>query len=109
MFAPDIFAITATSLADPSRTAFTTVTAIPLHNQEAQAFPIVLGASGINAKSQDCCSGTSSCRRERKANGSQHPHECCDLDSLRGREETSFSTGRRHFLRLAPGSRSLRR
>jgi hypothetical protein len=53
MLAPDTFPIAATSLADPSKTASANVTAVPLDNQKAQVFPIILGASGINAKSQD--------------------------------------------------------
>jgi hypothetical protein len=58
MVAPDVFAITATSLAHPSKSKFAIVTAVALDNQKAQAFPIILGASGIDAKSQECCSGT---------------------------------------------------
>jgi hypothetical protein len=52
------FSVTATSNADPTKTASASVTVTPLENQEEQAFPIKLGASGVNANSQDCCSGT---------------------------------------------------
>jgi len=58
LLAADTYSITATSVADPSKTASATVTAIPLENQEQQTFPIALGTSGVNANSQDCCSGT---------------------------------------------------
>jgi hypothetical protein len=56
--ATDTFSIIATSDADPTKTASASVTVTPLENQEQQTFPIKLGASGINANSQDCCSGT---------------------------------------------------
>jgi hypothetical protein len=52
------YSITATSSADPSKTAAASVTAIPLENQVQQSFPIELGTSGVNANAQDCCSGT---------------------------------------------------
>jgi hypothetical protein len=55
---PDSYSITATSNADPSKTASASVMVIPLENQEEQKFPIELGASGVNANTQDCCSGT---------------------------------------------------
>jgi hypothetical protein len=48
----------ATSNADPTKTASAYVTVTPLENQQQQNFPIKLGASGVNANSQDCCSGT---------------------------------------------------
>ena len=51
------FSVTATSNADPTKTASASVTVTPLENQEQQAFPIKLGASGVNANA-DCCSGT---------------------------------------------------
>ena len=54
----DTYSITAASSADPSKTASASVTAIPLENQLQQTFPIELGTSGINANTQDCCSGT---------------------------------------------------
>jgi hypothetical protein len=47
-----------TSNADPTKSASASVTVTPLENQEQQTFPIKLGASGVNANSQDCCSGT---------------------------------------------------
>ena len=55
---PRTYSITATSAADPSKTASVQVSVIPLENQAAQTFPIELGASGLNSKSIDCCSGT---------------------------------------------------
>ena len=55
---PHTYTITATSQADPSKTVSASVTAIPLENQEQQNFPIELGTSGVNANTQDCCSGT---------------------------------------------------
>lgn len=55
---PRTYSITATSAADPSKTASAQVSVIPLENQAAQTFPIELGASGLNSKSIDCCSGT---------------------------------------------------
>lgn len=58
LFTTDTFSVTATSNADPTKTASASVTVTPLENQEEQAFPIRLGASGVNANSQDCCSGT---------------------------------------------------
>ncbi|SPE40213.1 exported hypothetical protein [Candidatus Sulfotelmatobacter sp. SbA7] len=53
----DTYSVTATSNADPTKTASASVTVTPLENQEQQAFPIKLGASGVNANA-DCCSGT---------------------------------------------------
>lgn len=53
----DTYSVTATSTADPTKTASASVTVTPLENQEQQAFPIKLGASGVNANA-DCCSGT---------------------------------------------------
>lgn len=50
--------VTASSLADPSKSASATVIAIPLENQVTQTFPIKLGTSGVNGTIQDCCSGT---------------------------------------------------
>jgi hypothetical protein len=44
--------------ADPTKNATASVTVVPLENQELQAFPIKLGASGVNADAGDCCSGT---------------------------------------------------
>lgn len=55
---PHIYAITATSAADPNKSASAIVNAIPLENQEVQTFPIKLGTSGVNGTSPDCCSGT---------------------------------------------------
>lgn len=52
------YSIVATSNADPSKTAASAVTVIPLANQEQQMFPIKLGTSGGNADVGDCCSGT---------------------------------------------------
>jgi hypothetical protein len=54
----DTFSVTATSSADPSKIASASVTAIPLENQEEQNFPIELGTSGINANTEQCCTGT---------------------------------------------------
>jgi len=56
--ATDTYFVTATSDADPTKSVSASVTVTPLENQEQQTFPIKLGASGINANSQDCCSGT---------------------------------------------------
>jgi hypothetical protein len=58
LFAPDSFTVSAVSNADPTKTASALVNVIPLENQELQASPIKLGASGINANTGDCCSGT---------------------------------------------------
>jgi Pyruvate/2-oxoacid:ferredoxin oxidoreductase gamma subunit len=55
---PDSFIVFAVANADPTKTASATVKTIPLENQEQQSFPIKLGASGFNANSRDCCSGT---------------------------------------------------
>jgi len=54
----DTYFVTATSNADPTKSVSASVTVTPLENQEQQTFPIKLGASGVNANSQDCCSGT---------------------------------------------------
>jgi hypothetical protein len=58
VFAPDRFTVSAVSNADPTKTASALVNVIPLENQERQSSPIKLGASGINANTGDCCSGT---------------------------------------------------
>ena len=58
VLATSTYSITATSSADPSKTAAASVSAIPLENQIQQSFPIELGTSGVNANAQDCCSGT---------------------------------------------------
>ena len=58
ILAPMTYSVVASSVADPSKTASATVTAIPLENQEVQAFPIKLGTSGVNGTTPDCCSGT---------------------------------------------------
>jgi hypothetical protein len=58
VFTPDSFTVSAVSNADPTKTASASVNVIPLENQERQTFPIKLGASGINADTGDCCSGT---------------------------------------------------
>jgi hypothetical protein len=55
---PDTFTVSAVSNADPTKTASASVNVIPLENQEQQTLPIKLGASGVNAKTGDCCSGT---------------------------------------------------
>jgi alkylated DNA nucleotide flippase Atl1 len=54
----DTYFVTATSNADPTKSVSASATVTPLENQEQQTFPIKLGASGVNANSQDCCSGT---------------------------------------------------
>jgi hypothetical protein len=54
----DTYFVSATSNADPTKSVSASVTVTPLENQEQQTFPIKLGASGVNANSQDCCSGT---------------------------------------------------
>src|SRR5580692_5825973 len=54
----DTYFVTATSNADSTKSVSASVTVTPLENQEEQTFPIKLGASGVNANSQDCCSGT---------------------------------------------------
>ena len=58
LLASHTYSIEATSSADPSKSAFATVTAIPLENQVQENFPIALGTSGVNANTQDCCTGT---------------------------------------------------
>ena len=58
VFTPDSFTVSAVSNADPTKTASASVNVIPLENQELQTSPIKLGASGINANTGDCCSGT---------------------------------------------------
>jgi hypothetical protein len=55
---PDTFTVSAVSNADPTKTASASVNVVPLENQEQQTLPIKLGASGVNAKAGDCCSGT---------------------------------------------------
>ena len=55
---PDTFTVSAVSNADPTKTASASVNVTPLENQERQSSPIKLGASGINANTGDCCSGT---------------------------------------------------
>ncbi len=58
LLAPDSFTISAVSNADPTKTDSVLVNVIPLENQELQTSPVKLGASGINANTGDCCSGT---------------------------------------------------
>ena len=58
IFSPHTYSIAATSTADPTKSASVQVTVVSLENQEIQAFPIELGASGVNATTLDCCSGT---------------------------------------------------
>jgi hypothetical protein len=54
----DTYFVTVTSNADSTKSVSASVTVTPLENQEQRTFPIKLGASGVNANSQDCCSGT---------------------------------------------------
>ncbi len=58
VLAAHAYSIVAVSNADPTKSASASVTVTPLENQEQQTFPIKLGSSGINANSNDCCSGT---------------------------------------------------
>jgi hypothetical protein len=58
LFTPDSFTVTAVSTADPTKADSASVNVVPLENQELQTSPIKLGASGINANTGDCCSGT---------------------------------------------------
>jgi hypothetical protein len=58
VYQSETFLITAVSTADQSKSANASVTVVPLENQQIQDLPIKLGTSGINANSNDCCTGT---------------------------------------------------
>ena len=58
VYQSDTFLVTAVSTADQSKSTSASVTVVPLENQQAQDLPIKLGTSGINANSNDCCTGT---------------------------------------------------
>jgi hypothetical protein len=58
VYQSETFLVTAVSTADQTKSASASVTVVPLENQQAQDLPIRLGTSGINANSNDCCTGT---------------------------------------------------